>query len=175
MKPRAGNLNRIMEKNLNLSYDEVNARLRDWLINFVEVEHPSLGGWAPCPYARQARLNNKIFVVIDDPTLIANYLDKLDDHDVVIVCFDPVEYSAEQITKFVENINNILADRDTIILEDHPDLVEHINGVPMNFGYCGLLIMQRASKLKTASEQLQRAGYYSVWSEQELAEVVNWR
>ena len=164
-----------MEKNSNLNYNEVNARLKDWLVNFVEVEHPSLGGWAPCPYARQARLNNKIFVVIDDPTQISNHLDKLDHYEVVIVCFDAVEYPAEQISKFVLHINSLLEEQDAIVLEDHPDLVEHINGVPMNFGYCGLLIMQRASKLKTASEQLKRAGYYDVWSEQELAEVVNWR
>jgi hypothetical protein len=45
----------------------------------------------------------------------------------------------------------------------------------MNFNFCGLLLMQRASKLKTASDQLDRAGYYNVWSEQELDEVVNWR
>lgn len=164
-----------MEKNSNLNYNEVNARLKDWLVNFVEVEHPSLGGWAPCPYARQARLNNKIFVVIDDPTQISNHLDKLDHYEVVIVCFDAVEYLAEQISKFVLHINSLLEEQDAIVLEDHPDLVEYINGVPMNFGYCGLLIMQRASKLKTASEQLKRAGYYDVWSEQELAEVVNWR
>jgi hypothetical protein len=45
----------------------------------------------------------------------------------------------------------------------------------MNFGYCGLFILQRASKLRTASEQLKRAGYYDVWSQENLDEVVNWR
>ena len=164
-----------MAKNLNLKFEDVNARLQAWLVNFVEVEHPSLGGWAPCPYARQARLNNKISVVVDDPTYIADHLEKLNHYDVVIVCFDPIEFSADQITKFVVHINNILEDKDAIVLEDHPDVPEFINGVPMNFGYCGLLIMQRASKLKVASDQLKRAGYYDVWSDQELDEVVNWR
>ena len=82
-----------MEKNSNLNYEDVRARLLDWLIYFVEVEHPSLGGWAPCPYARQARLNNKIHIVIDDPTHLADYEHFLSDFDVVALCFDPEQYS----------------------------------------------------------------------------------
>jgi hypothetical protein len=164
-----------MAKNSNLNYEDVRGRLQDWLINFVEVEHPSLGNWAPCPYARQARLNNKIHIVIDNPTRIADYEHLLSDFDVVALCFDPEQYSADQITRFTRHINTIFEDRDVVVLEDHPAIPEYVNGVQMNFGYCGLLLMQRASKLSTASEQLRRAGYYDVWSEQELDEVVNWR
>lgn len=164
-----------MVKNSNLNYEDVRGRLQDWLINFVEVEHPSLGNWAPCPYARQARLNNKIHIVIDNPTRIADYEQLLSDFDVVALCFDPEQYSADQITRFTHHINTLFEDRDVVVLEDHPAIPEYVNGVQMNFGYCGLLLMQRASKLSTASEQLRRAGYYDVWSEKELDEVVNWR
>ena len=164
-----------MEKKSNLEYEEVSARLLDWLKNFVEVEHPSLGGWAPCPYARQARVNNKIHIAIDNPTYIADYEHFLDDFDVVVLCFDPEQYSSDQIAKFAVHINTIFEDRDLVVLEDHPDIPEFVNGVQMNFGYCGLLIMQRSSKLRTASEQLRRAGYYEAWSAEELDEVVNWR
>jgi hypothetical protein len=30
---------------------------QSWIENFVEVPHPALGGWPPCPYARKARLD----------------------------------------------------------------------------------------------------------------------
>jgi hypothetical protein len=164
-----------MEKNSHLKYEEVHSRLLEWLNNFVEVEHPGLGGWAPCPYARQARLTNRIHIVIDNPTNVADYESFLSDFDVVVLCFDPEQYSSDQITKFTQHINTLLEDRDVVVLEDHPDIPEYINGVQMNFGFCGLLLMQRASKLKTASDQLRRAGYYNVWNDQELDEVVNWR
>lgn len=175
MKQLIGNLNHTMEKNSHLKYEEVHSRLLEWLNNFVEVEHPGLGGWAPCPYARQARLTNRIHIVIDNPTNVADYESFLSDFDVVVLCFDPEQYSSHQITKFTQHINTLLEDRDVVVLEDHPDIPEYINGVQMNFGFCGLLLMQRASKLKTASDQLRRAGYYDVWNEQELDEVVNWR
>lgn len=175
MKQLIGNLNHTMEKNSHLKYEEVHSRLLEWLNNFVEVEHPGLGDWAPCPYARQARLTNRIHIVIDNPTNVADYESFLSDFDVVVLCFDPEQYSSNQITKFTQHINTLLEDRDVVVLEDHPDIPEYINGVQMNFGFCGLLLMQRASKLKTASDQLRRAGYYDVWNEQELDEVVNWR
>jgi hypothetical protein len=62
-----------------------------------------------------------------------------------------------------------------IILEDHPDAVEYVNKVHMNFGHCGLLVVQKADKLAEASTQLNTKGYYDVWSKEELDSVVTWR
>ena len=61
------------------------------------------------------------------------------------------------------------------MLEDHPDATERINNVVMNFGLCALLFIQKKDKLAQASQQLKSKGYYSVWTEEELEEVVNWR
>ena len=65
--------------------------------------------------------------------------------------------------------------KDYVVLEDHPESEEFINGVKMNFGACGLMILQRLSKLNTAADQLQKKGYYNTWSKENLADVVNWR
>lgn len=62
-----------------------------------------------------------------------------------------------------------------VILEDHPFSPEYINGVNMNFGACGLLILQKLDKLNKASDQLREKGYYDVWSKGDLDEVVTWR
>jgi hypothetical protein len=40
-----------------LKLQDVKADIEKWIEDFVEVPHPSLGGWAPCPYARKARLD----------------------------------------------------------------------------------------------------------------------
>jgi hypothetical protein len=45
----------------------------------------------------------------------------------------------------------------------------------MNFGECGLLIVQKLDKLNNASDQLKAKGYYSVWNQQDLDSVVSWR
>jgi hypothetical protein len=62
-----------------------------------------------------------------------------------------------------------------VVLEDHPDSEEFINGAKMNFGECGLMILQQLSKLNTAADQLKQKGYYATWSDENLDQVVNWR
>ena len=39
-----------------LNLDTVTQDIENWIVNFVEVPHPALGGWPPCPYARSARM-----------------------------------------------------------------------------------------------------------------------
>ena len=43
-----------------MDQQEVTVKLLKWMEEFVEKPHPSMGNWPPCPYARQARLNNNI-------------------------------------------------------------------------------------------------------------------
>ena len=154
---------------------EVKEKLQDWLINFVEKSNPLLDNWPPCPYAKQARLNNKIHIVFDDPLLISNYISYLDSYDVVVLCFDHTKFSASQITQFTKHLNGVLMFKDFVVLEDHPDAEEFVNGVKMNFGECGLMVLQKLSKLNEAADQLKKKGYYKSWSEENLDDIVNWR
>jgi hypothetical protein len=43
-----------------LDQSTVESSLLKWMEEFVEKPHPSLGGWPPCPFARQARLSKNI-------------------------------------------------------------------------------------------------------------------
>ena len=46
-----------------------------WMKEFVEVPHPNFGNFAPCPYAKEARIENKIkFVETQDQTQILNHM-----------------------------------------------------------------------------------------------------
>lgn len=158
-----------------MDQEQVRKKLTQWLINFVENPNPLLGNWAPCPYARQARLANKIHVVFDSPLEIANYVTFLDDYDVVVLCFDPADYSAGQVELFTKHINSILMWQDFVVLEDHPDSTEMVAEVCMNFGECGLMVLQKLTKINQAADLLRAKGYYDGWSEENLSQVVNWR
>ena len=50
--------------------------------------------------------------------------------------------------------------KDIVALEDHPNDPEILNGEAMNFGKCSLVLVQRLSKLNTASTILKKQGYY---------------
>ena len=162
---------------MNLS--EVKQHLIDWIIDFVEKPNPMLNNWAPCPFARQARINNKIEIQFSEINTLISYVNNslplLEFNEVVIICFDHTQIDVTSLQEIVSNLNKRLMKNNYVILEDHPDSVEYVNNVHMNFGHCGLLIIQKADKLAVASEQLNIKGYYDAWSKQELDSVVSWR
>ncbi len=154
-------------------------QLNEWMMSFVEQPNPALGNWAPCPYARQARVNGltsiKFSTIPELRDVVKESIETLEHKDVVVICFDHQYIDPVSLQEFVNGMNKMLMPIDYVILEDHPDAPEYINGIKMNFGQCGLLLMQRLSKLNEASEQLKQKGYYDSWSRENLDYVVNWR
>lgn len=162
-----------------MNKDDIVEKLNKWMTDFVEVPHPALGNWPPCPFARQARLNNTIDIQFSELTSLTHNvkesLNSLIEKEVVVICWDHTNISPELIQELVNGLNKDLMPKDYVILEDHPDAPEYVNGVRMNFGYCGLFVIQKLSKLNTASGQLKSKGYYHHWDKKALDEVVNWR
>jgi hypothetical protein len=147
--------------------------------SFVEVPNPNLGNFAPCPYARAARINNKIEVlecrVHDFINTVQSSLSLLEDKEVVVICFDHNDIDPVTLQEWVIESNRALMKNNYVILEDHPDSPEYVNGVKMNFGECGLLILQKLDKLNLAADKLREQGYYSNWDKLSLDSVVSWR
>lgn len=158
---------------------EIVEKLTKWMTEFIEVPNPKLGDWAPCPYARQARVNNNIsikFASIPELTeVIKESIETLTHKEVVVVCFDHNFIDPVELQEYVIGMNKTLMPINYVILEDHPFSPEYINGVNMNFGECGLLIIQKLNKLNNASSQLLDKGYYKTWSQEDLDSVVTWR
>ena len=52
---------------MGISLEQAQADIEAWIENFVEVPHPALGGFPPCPYARSARLKRsyEVYLGID--------------------------------------------------------------------------------------------------------------
>jgi hypothetical protein len=162
-----------------LDQDTVRQKLDAWLADFVEVPHPMLGNWAPCPYARQARVNNKIDIqfceVAEITVAVKQNLQSLESKDAVVICFDHNHIDPVDLQEYTAGMNQTLMPNNYVMLEDHPDAPEFVNSVRMNFGYCGLLVLQKLDKINTASDQLRVKGYYDHWNTAALDQVVNWR
>lgn len=158
-----------------LTQSTVESALLQWLKDFVEVPHPSLGGWPPCPFARQARLTNNIDIRQgSDPysdCLSLLYYDWA--KEAVIFWYEDVDSTA-----FIDDVaraNSILLAKDLVALEDHPDTEEIVSQVKMNFGLCPIIVLQKNTKLNLAADQLRAKGYYDTWSQEDLAKIVSWR
>ena len=147
--------------------------IKKWINEFVSVHNKSLNQ-IPCPYAKHALIKyvetNSIAQSLADTK--NNWTD-----DVEVVCLYTAteNYTPWMLTKLVEIFNMEAMDKDLVALEDHPHGEELINGVKMNFGLCSLVLVQRLSKLNSASKALKEKGYYDNWSKENLDDVVTWR
>lgn len=153
----------------------VTSALLSWMQEFVEKPHPSLGGWSPCPYARQARLSNNISIRQGvDPyadCLSLLYYDW--PQEVVVFWYEQVD--SKEFVDDVVRANETLLSKNIVALEDHPDVIEIVSGVKMNFGYCPIIVCQQLDKLTDASDQLKSKGYYDSWTKADIDNIVTWR
>ena len=158
-----------------LTQDTVESALLKWMEEFVEVPHPSLGGWPPCPFARQARLSKNIDIRAGtDPFNDSTSLLEYDwDKEVVVFWYDHI--ASDLFIDSVNRANNTLLAKDIVALEDHPDIEEIIAGVKMNFGLCPIIVLQKNSKLNQAADQLKEKGYYHTWTQADVDKIVTWR
>ena len=147
-----------------------------WMQDFLEVPNPALGGWAPCPYARAARVKNKIKIIHGEPTGsdIVELVETLDwgGNEAYVFWYELDEIDLESFVALNKKLNEDYRDRDIVVLGDHPESDEVINGVRMNFDHASLQIVQRMSELNRASEVLERQGYYDTWPKDAYDEVV---
>jgi len=143
-----------------------------WSENFVEVPHPTLGGWAPCPFARQARLQGTVGIFVGrEPyfDLEARAALGMQQYQVIIYAYDPAEWTLEYFSPRLQSANrDFLLAADLIALEDHPDAVEDVNGVIMNQGQYALILVQNLSDLDQRAQQMAAKGFYHGWPEDYL-------
>ena len=155
-----------------LNIDQVTQAIEQWIQNFVEVPHPALGGFPPCPYARSARLKRSYEVYTGaDPYFDLKNRARwgMGDREVVIYVYDPVEWSHDLFSSSIEAANQEhLLVKDILALEDHPGDVENVNGVIMNQGTYAMALVQSLSDLNTKAKMMAAKGFYDTWPEEYL-------
>jgi hypothetical protein len=162
-----------------MNLDQVKQDIEQWIVNFVEVPHPALGGFPPCPYARSARLKNSYDVFIgSDPyyDLKNRARHGLGNKEVVVYVYDPTEWPHDLFAASLDHANkDFLLAADLLALEDHPSDVEIVNGVCMNQGTYALALVQSLSDLDTKAKIMARKGFYDTWPEDYLVSLFQHR
>ena len=143
-----------------------------WIETFVEVPHPALGDWAPCPYARKARLDRDFTVRVGiNPyfDLLNVAKDGLGGKSVLIIAYDPNEFFYSQFTSDIKAANEeVLLHNNLLALEDHPGDLEIVNGVSMNQGTYALALVQSLTDLNEKAQLVAKKGFYDTWPEDYL-------
>jgi hypothetical protein len=152
--------------------------IEHWIETFVEVPHPALGGWAPCPYARKARMDRDYEVrlghnVFADLTELAH---KGISKSVVILAYDPAKWDYVQFHTSIEIANlEFLVPNNLLALEDHPGDPEIVNGVSMNQGTHALILVQALDDLDQKAQQMAVKGFYDTWPSDYLTQLFQHR
>ena len=162
-----------------LELDQVRKDIERWMIDFLEISHPALNNWPPCPYARQARLSQSV----DTRVGLDVYADLMDlsrnglaGREVVIFAYDPKSWPRDRFAHDIERANQaFLVPRDLIALEDHPDDPEWVNGVCMNQGTYALVLCQQLADLNRRARVMAKRGFYQGWPEDYLMDLFQWR
>jgi len=163
-----------------MNQQQVIQDVKHWITEFVTKPNPLLNKLPPCPYAKQAMLEDKVQIVV--PTegtvsyAIQHALTNFDHNmDLVMLVFDPKVMDPETFEACVWRWNQTV-DPQFVLLDDHPDNEENINGVAMNNGKYAIVFIQKSDKLDEASKFLEtKTKYYDVWSQENLDDVVTWR
>ena len=161
-----------------LDLERVTYDIERWIANFVEVPHPALGGWAPCPYARKARLDRDFEVRLGvNPYFDLKVIAQTGiTRSVVIFAYESTAYNYEQFHVMLESANQeFLRDKDLLVLEDHPAAPELVNGVSMNQGTYALALVQNLTDLNNKAKAIARKGFYDTWPESYLTELFQHR
>ena len=156
----------------------VQSDIEHWIETFVEIPHPALGGWAPCPYARKARLDRDFEVRLgtdpyrDAMNLSISGLTK----SVVIYAYKSEAWSHMDFAYRLNQANqHWLLPHDLLGLEDHPSDPEIVNGISMNQGTYALLMIQNLSDLNEKAQLVARKGFYHSWPETYLQDLFTHR
>jgi hypothetical protein len=160
-----------------MNFEQAHKDITNWVVNFVEVAHPALNNWPPCPYARRARLDGRLDI---RPGETDPYTDcravLMGNFDVIAYVYDPADITADAFNSQISALNRgFLVPRSLLALADHPDYPEQILGVTMNQGNWAICFIQNLDKLNDHARMLARQGYYHNWPEEYLSELFEQR
>lgn len=154
-----------------IDIEQARQDIEQWIVNFVEVPHPALGGFPPCPYAKKARLDRDFEIRLGmDPYFDLKTLPSMGlPKSVIIYVYDPKEWSHKLLSASISAANDMyLVPNDIIALEDHPDDPEIVNGISMNQGTYAMAMCQSLSDLNAKARLVARKGFYDAWPEDYL-------
>lgn len=131
-----------------------------WIKSVSEVR-PELGGFAICPFAKQAK-----YEIIECKS---SEIKPIEGIDVVIYVIEN-DLTLDQVREWVKIYNE--RHSDWKFFEDCASYDTYINGVQSNNGKYNLILSQPRTKLRTFREILAKTNYYNYWSNDYLKEIL---
>ena len=163
--------------------DKIISQMIQYLETVLEQPHAIFGGLPICPFAKKARLQNKILYKVMalqavELTLNAELIQAIEEfyaaacYEVMLVISpDTTALSVHQVNQLVANLNEKLVPLKLVVFGGHPDDDFNIQGVRTRQEPYINLTVQPLEILKAASRNLQETNYYQHWSSENLRHI----
>jgi len=147
---------------------DVRIKIANWINNTLSKPSPIFNNLPACPYAKQAWTENKVEVFaynswIDAYSKLISMDYDFDLKDVYVFAFPVDNITPEQLTNTLDKLTSTWQKDWIVVLEDHPDELEQVQGYKLNFGEQCLLLVQSRNKLNIARTNLEAKEYYKNW------------
>ena len=157
---------------------KIEAEIRDWSSNVIEMPNPNFKNIPTCPYAKAAWEKDLVKIVFDHDSRdeqLLKYISKYDDeYDLIIVVETDYDEDQEGFHNALAEVNSLISqdvwgDSDLWVMGFHPyddesEVLDDESFEPISEYSYGLVFIQRLSLLQEASNKLELQGYYDVYS-----------
>lgn len=153
---------------------EIVRELSQHIIDFVERPHPKFANLPICPFARKARLENRIQFEVLELTcdgvlaLVPSFTAKPELH--LMICIHPRRdgLSSAEVHRLVEALNRALPAMNLMALGGHPDDPFNIDGLYTRQEPYPNIQLTRLDIGERAHQSIKNSGYYDRWTESNL-------
>jgi hypothetical protein len=141
-------------------FTEKEQHVLQWIRKVSEVR-PELNGFAICPFAAKSK-----FKIIE---CSVEDISPIDGYQVIIFIVEDY-FNLDTINFWVEYYNTKY--KDWKFFEDCGLYDTFINGIQTNNGKYNLILAQPTEKLRKFRENLAKTGYYDLWDDEYLREIL---
>jgi hypothetical protein len=156
---------------------EIVRELYQYIIDFVEQPHPKLGNLPVCPFARKARLENRIQLEVMELTregvLALVPLFAANPEVDLMICIHPRKdgLSSIEVRRLAEVLNQALPAMNLMAIGLHPDDPFNIDGLYTRREPYPNIQLLRLDVGERAHQSLKNSGYYDRWTESNLRDI----
>lgn len=149
-----------------MQLEEVQQHIRRWVENTLSVPSPIFNNLPPCPYSREALLNNKVNIRCAHG---ADLLDSImdigrtwnDTYEIILVASEPDTIKPEDLIAGMAAVNKMFEAHDLVSFFDHPKCTDPKYTITSANGKYVLVGMQRLNNFIRAAKPLYKRQYFA--------------
>jgi len=165
--------------NIEEEEQKIEAEIREWSSNIIEMPNPNFNNIPTCPYAKAAWEKDLVKIVFDhdgNDDQLLKYISNYDNnYELVIVVETDYNEDQDSFHESLSEVNNLISqkfwgDSDLWVMGFHPsddesEVLDAESFEPISEYSYGLVFIQRLSFLQEASNKLDLKGYYDVYQD----------